>query len=217
MTRGIRKLVTMLGATALALGAGVGLAVPAQAATTVAVPGCYGVAPHIYCQITLYAEVPVGVSTAGSTTRVCVVICADVPTVVPILTLDNPAGGICVTATDESGNENVRERLDVAVVVGSCGDGLGYRLMLVDATAIGCEPFVPGVPKVVICAGQGGFYYHDEVTHLTIGTPASASGTRRTRTASVSCRTRRHVTVRFRKRLHVRAVAGGGERFADLS
>ena len=168
MNQRIRRLVTTAALAVLTVAGTVGLAAPADA-TSVLVPGCYGAADTIYCDITVKVELPLGVDTTNSTVPVCVVICVDVPVTAPVVTLDNPNGGICVTANDRNGNQNFNKCLDVAVVVGSCGDSLGYRITIVDATLLGCEAFVPGLPRIVLCAGQGGFYYFDEVTHIQIG------------------------------------------------
>jgi hypothetical protein len=160
----------MLGAAVLSVGAGVGLAVPASASTDVTLPGCYGAGGDVYCEITLHVEPPVTAGITGtSTIPVCVVVCVDVDVPVLSTNLDNSAAGVCVTATDQAGSQNFDYCLDLAIVVGACGSNLGYHIVIGDLHAVGCEAFVPAAPRVEVCLGSGGFYYHDDVTHLTIG------------------------------------------------
>ena len=164
----IRTLLTTFALTALSTVAGVGLATPAGA-TSATLPGCYGAGPYILCQITVRIDLPVDAGLTMGSIPVCVDTCVDVPVPLVLVNPDNPDGGICVTATDQSGVQKLNECLDVKVSVGSCGDNLGYSFVIVDARGMGCSALLPGVPQLTICAGQGGFYYYDAVTHIRIG------------------------------------------------
>lgn len=166
----LRKIVATAALAVFGSAAGVGLAVPAQATT---LPGCYG-AVIVFCDITVTVTSPVTVSTTSTTIPVCVDICFDVPVTLVNAGLSQNAG-LCVTANDQNGQQNLSQCFQgpTSVVVGRCGSDVGYHIELLGTVLMGCEaPVGDPLPAIWVCASGTNLAlgYYDSLTHLRLGT-----------------------------------------------
>lgn len=145
---------------------------PAAAAHAdqVTVPGCFGLEPNIYCNVTVTYELPVDAEVVPTTREACAGDCYDVP-FVEVTTTPNAEPRVCVDATDRGGSPNLH--LCQPLPGGGYGTSQctgsaewGVVVETPDGDVPVCRQLVVERPGIWACPG-GGFGIYDPNTGFT--------------------------------------------------
>lgn len=115
------------------------------AAADPTLPGCYGAATAIVCNVTVDVRLPYAVGTTQTTVPVCAGTCTDVPVTLVQATATWP-GEVCVSYTDRSGTQQSRtcRTLNQPTVPDTSGLVAEVVSLLTRYELRGCGPFDTG-------------------------------------------------------------------------